>query len=191
MQKKIEAPSHSTKCFAKLVIKAVFFSNGNKFWTWKLDNFEIYGIENLRTLIFGYSIKIKINFSDKFIRIKNLMQFFNDSVLNNFQYFLLLALSFARSMRSPFDFCNELIFFMVTSLVLRKALRTGGPLCWFSSAYSSSISPAWLNLSGLVFEVPVWCKPSHQRREKNRWFSIFYKLVIYLDVSESEKFRYK
>ena len=35
---------------------------------------------------------------------------------------------------------------MIGSLVLRKTPKTGGPLCWFLSAFSSSTSPAWLDL---------------------------------------------
>ena len=37
-------------------------------------------------------------------------------------------------------------WFFTWLLFLRKTPKTGGPLCWFLSAYSSSTSPAWLDL---------------------------------------------
>ena len=65
-----------------------------------------------------------------------------------------------------FGFCNKHIFYLVGPLVLRKTPDTGGPLCWFSSAYSSSTSnyPAWWDLSGTSLGFPVGRKPSHHRQ---------------------------
>ena len=59
----------------------------------------------------------------------------------------------------------------VTSLFLLRrvvgptlGLKTGWPLCWFFSAYSSSTSPACLDLSNTALGVPLWGKHSHHRQ---------------------------
>ena len=69
-----------------------------------------------------------------------------------------------RFLVSCFGFGYFLVFYLVGSLVLLKIPNTGGSLCWFSSDYSSSPSPAWLDLFGTALGFSVGHNTSHRRQ---------------------------